>query len=266
MKNNFEQMLRKIDLLVEQSIRVRQESHPNPLVLYGRKGFSQTDEDGITIEIVRRLKIDKGSFAEFGVGDGSENNTICLLGMNWRGFWVGGEDLIFDEKKSNRLYYEKEWIDLGNILQLYKNGLKQIEAENVDVVSVDLDGNDLHFANELLKKGCKPKLFIIEYNAKFPPPMQFSVVYNEKHSWDFSDYYGASLFSLNEVFESFGYNLICCNAATGSNAFFVKNEYLDLFPEVPKNLKDIYSGPAIACKFRNFSFPTSPKTLQRLIE
>ena len=36
---------------------------------YGKKGFSQTDEDGITLEIIKRMGIKKGIFAEFGAGD-----------------------------------------------------------------------------------------------------------------------------------------------------------------------------------------------------
>ena len=35
----------------------RKNSHPNPFCKYGSKVFSQTDEDGITFEIVRRIKI-----------------------------------------------------------------------------------------------------------------------------------------------------------------------------------------------------------------
>jgi hypothetical protein len=33
---------------------------------------------------------------EFGVGDGTENNTLVLLSIGWRGAWVGGENLAFD--------------------------------------------------------------------------------------------------------------------------------------------------------------------------
>ena len=50
-----------------------------------KKCFSQTDEDGITIEILRRIGcLEKGTFAEFGPGDGMENNTLILksLGNN----------------------------------------------------------------------------------------------------------------------------------------------------------------------------------------
>src|SRR5262249_11524755 len=69
----------------------------NPLMAHGRRYFSQNDEDGILLEILRRLSItEPSSFCEFGVGNGTENNTIILLAMKWRGIWVGEEDLAFE--------------------------------------------------------------------------------------------------------------------------------------------------------------------------
>jgi hypothetical protein len=46
-----------------------------------------------------------------------------------------------------------------------------IAASDVDVLSVDLDGNDLYFTEALLNV-LRPKLVIVEYNAKFPPPFR----------------------------------------------------------------------------------------------
>src|SRR5947209_3607764 len=62
----------------------------NPLNRFGGKYFSQADEDGITLEIIKRLGIKTGTFAELGVGNGLENNTLILLANGWRGFWIGG--------------------------------------------------------------------------------------------------------------------------------------------------------------------------------
>ena len=93
------------------------------------------------------------------------------------------------------------------------------ETTEVDLVSVDLDGNDLIFCKELLEGGLDPRLFIVEYNARFAPPIRFSIDYDEDHEWSLDDYYGASLQSLVDLFSEHDYSLICCNAATGVNAF-----------------------------------------------
>ena len=220
--------------------RSRQYEHANHFVRYGKNCYSQSDEDGLTLEIIKRIGISNGVFAEFGVGDGKENNTLILLGLKWRGFWCGGENLAFNIPNNSRLLYYKKWINKENICSLMKDGMQDLDEKTVDLISLDLDGNDLYFCENLLENGYKPKVFIVEYNAKFPPPVEFSIDYDPNHIWDDSDYQGASLQSFANLFEKFEYSLICCNAATGANDFFVQNIYSDLFPEVPKSIEDIY--------------------------
>ena len=46
-----------------------------------------------------------------------------------------------------------------------------------------------------------PKVFIVEYNAKFFPPIEFIIDYDENHKWTGDDYFGASLTSLEKLFK-----------------------------------------------------------------
>lgn len=239
-------------------------NHPNPFVKYGKKCFSQADEDGLIIEIIRRLKIENGTFAEFGCGDGRQNNSLILLALNWRGIWVGGQDLVINVLNSKRLKFLKSWVTLDNILETYKSGVEALDIKNIDLVSMDLDGNDLYFIEELLSNGVAPKIFIAEYNGKFPPPVKFTIEYDPNYTWKSDDYTSVSLCSLVELFEQYDYKLICCNAATGVNAFFVKNEYAHLFPEVPKNIEEIYSRP-FYFEFRKYGHHPSNRTLELII-
>ena len=112
--------------------------------------------------------------------------------------------------------------------------LLKINTKDIDVISFDLDGNDYYFVEELLKNKFKPKLFIVEYNGKFLPPIKWKIDYNETHQWDGSDYFGASISTFNDLFENNDYKLICCNAHTGANAFFVKNDFANLFSDIAK--------------------------------
>jgi hypothetical protein len=237
----------------------------NPLNRFGAKYFSQNDEDGITLEIVKRLGIGAGTFAELGVGNGLENNTLILLANGWRGFWIGGEDLDFNHKLNpQRFAFFKAFVSLENVAILMQQGFKNIATNELDVLSLDLDGNDYYFAKELLKNGVLPKLFIIEYNAKFPPPIKWAITYNANHLWDGTDYFGASLALFSELLTEFSYTLVCCNAATGSNAFFVGNEYLSYFPDVPKNIDDIFVGCHYQL-YQRYGHQPSPKTIERML-
>ena len=221
-------------------------------------GFSQSDEDGITLEILKRINLEKGVFTEFGVGDGLENNSIILLMQGWKGAWFGGENIVLDTSKSLKLKFQKVWITRNNIFELYSSNF----AES-DVVSLDLDGNDYYLIEELLKKGAKPKLFIVEYNAKFPPHIFFKIKYRENHKFADNDYYGASLRAFNELFESFGYRLVCCNSV-GVNAFFVLKEYSKYFNDIPTDLNDLYCEPFMFVR-SNKQHPTAKDTIQSFL-
>lgn len=155
-------MQRQFDLQLSAAIKQRQQDHPNPLVRFGSKAFSQRDEDGITLEILRRLGLQNGTFAEFGVGDGFENNTLALLAAGWLGLWVGGQTLGYDPSGSPVLDFQQAWITAENVAALLQTGLINLKTQATDLISVDLDGNDLHICRALLESGAKPSLFIVE--------------------------------------------------------------------------------------------------------
>ena len=238
----------------------RRKAHINPLNKSKFYGFSQNDEDGITLEILKRIDLRKGFFVEFGPGNGLENNTIILLASGWHGAWFGGQAIAFDISQSTKLRFKREWITKDNILQLYES-----LNTKVDVVSLDLDGNDIYLIEQLLTNGVEPKLFIVEYNAKFPPPIEFRIDYDEHHQWTGQDdYFGASLSSFNSVFIKFGYRLVCCNTS-GSNAFFIHKSYEDKFTDVPTDINEIYSEPFNFTRSKKQQ-PTSVKTMKKLVK
>ena len=261
------QLMELNNLVLFDQTKKLQSAHPNPLNKFGKKCFSQTDEDGITLEILRRIKqIADGVYAEFGVGDGTENNTLILAALGWKGFWVGGEKLTInvDNAKRKKFTYLREWVTAENILDLTEKGCSEIDSEEIDVISLDLDGNDIYFVEKLLAKGFKPKLFIVEYNGKFPPPVKFQIEYDPKHVWKSDDYYGASLASFDSLFNDFGYKLVCCNSHTGVNAFFVDAAYLEFFSDVPTDINQIYVEPRYH-RYTRYGHTQSLRTINKII-
>lgn len=254
------------DLALAEEAAAYRRDHPNPLVRYGRKCFSQSDEDGITLEILRRIgKLDHGTFAEFGVGDGMENNTLILAALNWRGFWVGGETLAVRlPARAEKLRHLRAWVTLDNVVELAQRGLRECGAEAAEVVSMDLDGNDIYLVERLLTEGVRPSLFIVEYNAKFPPPVRFRIAYDPQHRWQGDDYFGASLASFDDLFRVFGYRLVCCNGHSGANAFFVAERFADAFGDVPTDIERIYVEPRYHLP-RRYGHRPSRRTVERII-
>jgi hypothetical protein len=238
----------------------------NPLNHCGAKYFSQSDEDGITLEILRRIGLRSGVFVELGVGNGLENNTLILLASGWSGVWIGGEELAFDERiNSQRLSFRRIFVTNDNIVPTIRDGLTGLSSPSVDLLSLDLDGNDLYFIDKILSSGILPAVIIIEYNGKFPPPIRWSISYDPGHVWDSSDYHGASLQSMTDVLTKYAYKLVCCNVGTGANAFFVAEHFHSAFEDVPIDISDIFV-PLRANLFVQWGHRPSPDTVACMLK
>ena len=203
------------------------------LIPYGFKVFSETDEDGIINEIFKRIGITNKKFLEFGV-NASKNNTTFLLLNNWTGVWLEISTLKIIRIKNKYKIPLK-----NNSLRIYK---KKITAENInkvikslqlkgviDLLSIDIDGNEVYLLNKLSQ--IRPRVIVVEYNSKFPPPFKNSIKYSPNFIWKYDDYLGSSLQLLVDNLKKKNYALVGCNIS-GVNAFFVKKELLkNKFPK-----------------------------------
>ena len=237
----------------------------NPLTSNARRYWSQSDEDGILEKILARLEtIGRGTFIEFGVGDGTECNTLALLAKGWSGAWVSGQDLVFEPAEDGRLHFHKTWITLENIESITKTVLQDLDVVNPDIVSLDLDGNDFHFTRSLLQNGLRASVWISEYNGRFPADAKWVMDYNPSHEWTGDDYYGASFASFCELFEEFGYFPVACSV-TGVNTFFVHKSFEGFFADITQNRDEIYQLPNYNLP-GSWGHPVSPKTLASLTQ
>ena len=200
------------------------------LLRYGFKAYSQNDEDGMIQEIFNRIGNVNKNFVEIGVGNGLENNTLYLLVQGWRGLWVEANpkyakqiNLKFEHAITNGdLEIKNICIQKDNINQVIDKW--QSTAGGLDLLSLDIDGNDYHVLEAI--KSLNARLVILEYNSKYRPPVKWVMQHNPKHSYIFSDYYGASLKSLEILLVEKGYKLVGCNLS-GVNAFFVREDLVE---------------------------------------
>ena len=205
------------------------------LLNFGFKGYSQNEEDGIIQEIFSRIGTTNKQFIEIGVGNGLENNTLYLLLQGWHGLWIEGNSNFVEQIKNkfgfvieNRaLMVKHAWVKTDNINELISE--KQKNNEEFDLLSLDIDGNDYHVLDAI--DPLNARVIVLEYNSKYRPPVKWVMQYNPNHSFDESDYYGASLKSFEILLSKKGYKLVGCNLY-GVNAFFVredlmKNHFLD---------------------------------------
>jgi hypothetical protein len=213
---------------------MREQTPGNP-ALFGFKAYSQSDEDGIIQHLLEKISL-RAPLArtciEFGASNGLENNTHYLLLNGFRGFWVEGSRQNIDSLRDvlggtefGSLQVVESFVTMANLAGIVARA-RGFLGEEIDLLSIDLDGNDLYFHAECLKH-IRPKIIVAEYNPRFRPPMRMVIPYNEAHVWEGDDYYGASLMSLVDTLQ--GYRLVSCNLA-GCNAFFVREDLADAFP------------------------------------
>jgi hypothetical protein len=211
-------------------------------ILHGYSVYSQNEEDGILQNIFDRIGVSKPSFFEFGVMP-QENNSNYWLLQGSKGCWI--DKSLSDFKTlvpdSQTLRIFDDFVKLDNIVSIVRKGCEflDIPPSGIDLLSLDLDGNDYYFIERILAEGIRPKVFCLEYNAVFRPPLDVKIKYAENHQWQHDDYFGCSLAAYNNLLSPW-YSLVSCNIP-GSNCFFVLNEYSTAFTKYP--LAALYQPP-----------------------
>ncbi len=190
--------------------------------------WSQNGEDGVLLSLLHEVGLLGGGggggggpryFVEFGVEDGSECNTRIL---RERFRWDG---LLMDGSHGNAsIGLAKHFITAEAINGLF--AAHGVPAE-IDLLSVDLDFNDWHVLEAVLRAGkFKPKVVAIEYNGHVPPEEPRTVAYNASRMWDgATDYSGAGTGAIAALGARHGFRLVYCETH-GVNAFLVRDTLL----------------------------------------
>lgn len=219
---------------------------------HGYKVYSQNDEDGIIAEIFNRIGTTNKKFIEFGVQDGLESNTHYLLLNGWAGLWIEGDANSYNEIlikfiepiKCNHLHVLNSFITRDNVNDLFQD--KGYSGE-IDLLSIDIDGNDYYVFDAI--NIINPRVIVIEYNGKFPPPCEWVMKYDENYIWDGSDKHGASLKALEILGIKKGYQLVGTNIR-GVNAFFVRKDIAGKKFPLPATAENLYNPCRFCLEYR----------------
>jgi hypothetical protein len=209
------------------------------LMDFSRNEFSQFGEDGILEKIFEIVPNQNKTCIEFGAWDGKKySNTHYLIATKqWTGVLIEANskrfvDLQNTYKNNERVHMINSYVDFEGKDSL-DNLLKQTAiAQDFDLLSIDIDGNDYHIWDSVV---CyKPKVVVIEFNPTIPNDIDFI---QEKNM---NICQGSSLLSLVKLAKTKGYELV---ATTVCNAFFVSVEFFDLFNIADNSLNAIHSVP-----------------------
>lgn len=180
--------------------------------------FSQNNEGSFLTRLCAELGILEGGYKrnalDLGAGDGFKLSNVrhFLEDFGWSLH-------LFDYNDAPNVH--KEFITRENVVSILdKHGV----PNEIDVMSLDLDGNDYWIWKAFFDgQTRRPKVVITEYNLNLNPNVSKTIVYNETHRFQDNDYYGASRLAFERLFDHNGYSVV---GYMGDNMFFVRKDYL----------------------------------------
>jgi hypothetical protein len=197
--------------------------------------FSQNGEDGILNYICEMMNLPKPSMIEIGAGNLNECNSRYLaehrcanvLAVDARKDLANMAKKLLIATKTN-IQVLNTWVTTENINSIIELGMSNFGT--VDILSIDIDGNDYWVLNSAKLDGIK--VIIVEFNPllslKDPVsvPMDESFDRSSKHySWT---YYGANLYAFVHLLTGKGFDFIGVSR-NGSNAFFIESSSFSKF-------------------------------------
>jgi hypothetical protein len=143
-----------------------------------RGKYSQSGEEFSIVHILSKITNGENFLVDLGAGDGySLSNSRFLLENGYSGILIDGNN------RSNHEVHQC-WITSSNICSLLSKYGCPIDF---DLLSIDLDGNDLYILEAIVKQ-YHPRLIVAEFNAEIDG--SFVIEYNDQHVWAQDDYFG----------------------------------------------------------------------------
>ena len=198
----------------------------NELKKHKKNHYAQAGEDGLIEYIFKNITPKSKVGVEFGSGgmSGTPNLRYLVEKFQWKTImWDGIENNFKKNGPSicKKFGIHNEIVTDENINNLFT---KYEISEDVDIVVIDVDGQDYYIWESLT---WKPQVVEIEFNTTLDVN-ESKVMHRdiEHYKWrdSKSSYYGASVTALKKLGKKKGYTLIgCC----GRNLFFVLDELVE---------------------------------------
>jgi hypothetical protein len=207
----------------------------------GFRCYSQFEEDGIILYLLTLIGKKTRSVVEICCGAGHQSMSANLIiNHGYKGYLFDGDDYnvrtaeeFFRSQKECLLVQpaiKRAWITKSNI----NNLLEDIGVTGeVDVLILDLDGNDYHIWDSI--DVISPRICVFEVNSIIPSDLAITIPYTEdfyaldKGKID-SQFRSVSLLAMIKLSRKKGYTMVGSHKY-GFNVFFVRDDLLnDLLP------------------------------------
>lgn len=196
-----------------------------PLITAAKNIYSQTGEDGIIERIFSIIGTENKWCVEFGAWDGTHySNTANLIrNQGWSAVLIEADarryrDLVAAYKDNTKVLPLNRFVQFEGNATLDALLAQTAAPKNLDLLSIDIDGNDYHIWDSL--KVYTPRVVVIEFNPTIPAEVDFVQPRNMRVTQ------GSSLLAITNLAKTKGYELV---AATDLNGIYVRRDYFPRF-------------------------------------
>lgn len=216
----------------------------------GFRCYSQYEEDGILLYLLSVVGKKTHKVVEICCGNAMESMSANLIiNHGFKGFLFDGDRQnvhfakwffhMYSDDISDQPVIQQQWITISNINELLEQA--GVSGE-VDVLSIDMDGNDYYVWKAI--EVISPRVCVFETHDIIPTELSLTVPYHDDFvSSELSepDFRSVSLAAMVKVSKEKGYTLVGAHEH-GFNVFFVRDDlYSDLLPK--PDLHDIHDNP-----------------------
>ena len=227
--------LNKGDITETRNPKLIKEIQSESLLFYYGNVYSQLGQDGIINEIFRRLKIEQGTFVEFGAWDGIFlSNCRWLLEKGWSGVFIEGNPESFKILQQNYISNQKIKCFNRFVESTGKNSIDsileevEVDAGALDFMSIDIDGRDLEIFEHMK---ATPKVILIEGGYSWSPFLDRKVK---------SDIAANNLQQplpiIFQAAQSKGYTPICFH----QDSYLIRNDFTSHFADINNDAVTLY--------------------------
>ena len=220
---------------------------------YFKSVCSQHGEDGLIEYLYSIISPKKKYYVEFGASTGNtiENTRYLRENCGWSGLLMEGDENLSNQ--SNGLV-KHEWITPENIMDLF---VKYKVPYDFDLLSIDIDSDDIYVFDSIDTKKYTPSVIIAEYNPGLPNHLPLSIekgksdygINPHPQNNNFPCYHGCNIHAWYVVAKRKGYSIV---TTCGVNVVMVRNYHAKKFT-IP-TLNDIIVEPYFKKETNRFEY------------
>ena len=186
------------------------------------KKYSEHYQDSILEEIFSNIDFTENRFfVEFGSNGckfGGGNTAYLRERFGMKGLLMDGSENPYGIESKEDFERKVEFITAENINDLFQ---KYDIPDNIDFLSIDVDGEDYWIMDSLDIKKYRPRVICIETNWHMHPDLKLAQRHNPNHVWQGHIFFGCSSRAILDLLKKRNYSMV---AYTGPDCIFVHND------------------------------------------